>query len=233
VNRRLHPAPGRGPGDQRHLRQRRLDALRERFAPQLDHAERLAAAHRCGDVVGVFGREAGGELRPGSVPIMLAPVLVGVVVLVALARNGTPGAVAVLTIWPFLGGLWIGLTAAVRRLPRRQVLLFAFGEGFMVLDGAASDPEPVRWWEVTSGARACTDDHGTSGGPGWARHTGYELRLADGSSRVVPRDFRNLLEPRVLAGPSVVADGRSAGAPGPVLPTIDDLLLPFVLDPNA
>jgi hypothetical protein len=43
--------------------QRRVDRQAERYAAQLADAEQLAVGLECGPVVGVFGGEAGGDVR--------------------------------------------------------------------------------------------------------------------------------------------------------------------------
>jgi hypothetical protein len=59
--------------------QRRVDKQRDRYAAQLAYAGRLAARHGCGEVVGVFSRQAdiGREtLVTGLLPLAAVPFLI-------------------------------------------------------------------------------------------------------------------------------------------------------------
>jgi hypothetical protein len=61
--------------------QRHVDRQASRYAEQLAHAAQLADRFECGDVIGVFSTQTGGDIRPrayvvGLLPITAIPVLI-------------------------------------------------------------------------------------------------------------------------------------------------------------
>jgi hypothetical protein len=60
--------------------QRHVDRQASRYAEQLAHAAQLADRFECGDVIGVFSTQTGGDIRPrayvvGLLPVTAIPVL--------------------------------------------------------------------------------------------------------------------------------------------------------------
>jgi hypothetical protein len=68
--------------------QRRVDERRDRYAAQLAHAGQLAAWYECGEVIGVFSRQA--DIGRQTVITGLLP-LVAVPFLIVGAAAGVPG----------------------------------------------------------------------------------------------------------------------------------------------
>lgn len=70
------------PEAERRLRagfQRRVDEQRQRYAVQLTHGGQLAVRFECGEVAGVFSRQAGigrRALVPGLLPLAAVPFLI-------------------------------------------------------------------------------------------------------------------------------------------------------------
>jgi hypothetical protein len=122
--------------------QRRVDRQAERYAAQLTRAEQLAVRLECGQVVGVFTGQAGGDVRRGTYAVGLLP-LAAIPVLIAGAAVGVPGMVPLLGATPFITGAWFGFTVWRRREPRRRVWLYAFTEGCALLDGPRTDALPA------------------------------------------------------------------------------------------
>ena len=94
--------------------QRRVDEQRDRYAAELAHAGQLAARFECGEVVGVFSRQADIGWRnvvPGLLPLAAVPFLI------VGAAAGIPGMLPAFGAFLFLFIAWYGMTLwrAMRR----------------------------------------------------------------------------------------------------------------------
>jgi hypothetical protein len=209
--------------------QRRVDEQAQRYAQQLAHAAQLAARFGCGEVTGVFSMEAGGDPRPRTYVLALLPPLAGIPLLIAAAAAGVRGLMPLFIGFPFAAGAWIGLNFLLGRKPKRRVWLYAFTDGFMVVDNPPVDSAPVRWSQVIGVGQVWTEvfrpgDEDT----GTPELAAYRLRLADGRTRDISRSFRNVQDPyremgqlfRTLA-PNVI------GKTMPRFPTIDEIIAAF------
>jgi hypothetical protein len=139
------------PEAERRLRegfQRRVDEQSNRYAARLAFASQQAARFECGAVAGVFSAQAGGDVLRRTYVVAFLP-LAAIPVLIAAAALGFPGTVPLLGAFPFLAGAWIGVSFWRGRTPKRQVWLYAFTEGFMLLDDPPGYAMPVRWSQVT------------------------------------------------------------------------------------
>jgi hypothetical protein len=216
------------PEAERRLRegfQRRVDEESSRCAAQLAHARQQAARFECGEVAGVFSAQAGGEPTARTYVVALLP-LAALPLVIALPATGIPGALQLLAAYPFLAGAWIGLGFLLGREPKRQVWLYAFTEGFMLLDGPAGGAMPVPWSQVTGVSPVWTNTYR----PGDEDHprpvlSAYRLRLADGRVREISRSFKNVQDPYGEMGQ--LFRGLAPGIVGktmPRLPTIADVI---------
>jgi hypothetical protein len=166
------------PEAERRLRagfQRRVDKQRERYAPQLAHAAQLAARFECGQVAGVFSRQADFKARallPALLPLAAVPVLI------VGAAEQVPGALPALGAFPFLFGAWYGVS--LWRGMRQRVWFYAFTEGFMLPE----DDVLVRWDQVTGVGPVWTEVRNPAseeprtvlGGTGCVPRTGGPMR---------------------------------------------------------
>ena len=153
------------------------------------------------------------------------PVLAGIPVLIALAEYDVPGAVHLLGLWPFMGGAWAGMVAVRYRTPRRTVWLYAFTDGFLLLDGDAFPRVPVRWRDVRGVMPEYADDYDFVAEETRQAHVGYRVDVADGSVRVVSRGLKNVADPCSAVGPILrnLIPRAAAGAAPPAFTTVDDL----------
>ena len=168
------------PETERKLRagfQRRIDQQRDRNIAQLTDAGQLAARFGCGEVVGVFSTQAGGGVARRAYVVGLLP-LAAIPILIAGAAAGFPDVLPVLGAFPFVIGAWFGFSMWRGREPTRRVWLYAFTEGFMLLDGPRSETVPFRWSEVTEVAEVWTQIYNMSAEEYRPALTAYELRRA-------------------------------------------------------
>lgn len=226
------------PEAERRLRegfQRRVDEQSDRYAAQLAHARQQAGRFECGEVAGVFSAEAGGEPTPRTYVVALLPIA-ALPLAIALPATGIPGALHFLIAYPFLAGAWVGLAFLLGREPKRRVWLYAFTEGFMLLDRPPADAMPVPWSQVTGISPVWTNTYR----PGDEDHprpvlTAYRLRSADGRLHEISRSFKNVQDPYGEMGQ--LFRGLAPGVVGttmPRLPTVDEVIATYarVPDPN-
>jgi hypothetical protein len=234
----MGPRMGRGAGKavvlmrpeaERKLRegfQRRVDEQGNRYAPQLAHARQQAAWFECGEVAGVFSAQAGGGVLPRTYLVGLLP-LAGIPVLIAAAAVGIPGVVPLLEVFPFLAGAWIGVSFWRGREPRRQVWLYAFTSGFMLLDGPADAP-PVPWSQVTEVGQVWTHTYRPGEEDPVPTLTAYRVRSADGRVREISRSFRNVQDPyREIGQLFRGLAPATIGTTMPKFPTIDEVITTY------
>jgi hypothetical protein len=219
------------PEAERRLRegfQRRFDEQSSRYAAELAYAGQQANRFECGEVTGVFTGEAGGQPTTRTFVVALAPIALLPLVIV-LPVTGIPGTIQFLFAYPFLAGAWIGLGFWLGREPKRQVWLYTYTEGFLLVDGPAAEVRPELWSHVTGVAPVWTNKYS----PGDEDHprpvlTAFRLRLADGRVLDISRDFKNVQDPyremgqlfRTLS-PGVV------GKTMPKVPTIDEIIATY------
>jgi hypothetical protein len=224
------------PENERRLRegfQRRVDEQTSRFAPVLAHARQQATRFECGEVAGVFSAVAGGEPTRRTYVIGLLPIA-GIPVAIAIAASGIPGTVQFLMAYPFLAGAWIGGSFWLLREPKRQVWLYAFTEGFILLDGPQADAMPVRWSQVAWVGPVWTNVYrpGDEGDPTPVL-SAYRLRLADGRVQDISRELKNVQDPYKEMGQ--LFRGLAPGIIGktmPKLPTIDEIMATYARTPG-
>jgi hypothetical protein len=213
--------------------QRRVDEQSERYAAQLAHAGQLAARFGCGEVIGVFSGEAGGELRRGTFVVGLLP-LAAIPVLIAAAAARIPGVLPLLLAFPFIAGAWIGVSFWRGREPKRRIWFYAFAEGFMLLDNPPPDAAPVRWNQVTEVRQVWTEVYrpGDEDSP-TPTLAAYRLRSADGRVHEVTRSFRNVRDPYREMGQlfRTLAPG-TVGKTMPRFPTIDEIIAGYAGRPG-
>ena len=150
---------GMRPEAERKLRagfQRRVDEQSNRHARPLAHAEQLADYFECGEVVGVYSAQAGGDVRRRAYVVGLLP-MAAIPVLIAGAAARVPGVLPLLGLFPFAFGAWFGLSLWRGREPKRTVWLYAFTGGFMLLNDPPVQAAPVRWSQVTEVSQVWTD----------------------------------------------------------------------------
>jgi len=224
------------PEAERRLRegfQRRVDEQSSRYAALLAHARQQAARFECGEVAAVFTAKAGGDVPTRTYVIALLPIA-GIPAAIAVTATGIPGTLQFLMAYPFLAGAWIGLSFWLGREPKRQVLLYAFTEGFMLLDGPPADAMPVPWSQVTGVDPVWTNTYR----PGEEDHprpvlSAYRLRLADGRVQDISRSFKNVQDPYGEMGQ--LFKGLAPGIVGktmPQLPTIDEIIATYARTPG-
>jgi hypothetical protein len=170
--------------------QRRADEVRDRYAAQLAHARQLAARYECGEVVGVFSRQA--DIRRKTVITGLLP-LVALPFLIIAAGAGVPGALPAFGFFLFFFIVWYALT--LWRGMRRRVWCFAFSGGFVLLDDPAGDAIPVRWDQVTAVGPVWTQAHDPVAEEPRTVLGGYRLRTADGRAHDISSSFKNVEDP--------------------------------------
>jgi hypothetical protein len=218
------------PEAERRLRegfQRRVDEQSSRYAGQLAHARQQGARFECGEVAGVFTAEAGGEPTTRTYVVALLPIA-ALPLVIALPATGIPGTLQFLIAYPFLAGAWIGLGFWLGREPKRRVWLYAFTEGFMLLDGPG-DAMPVLWSQVTGVGPVWTNTYL----PGDEDHprpvlSAYRLRLADGRVQDISSSLKNVQDPYGEMGQ--LFRGLSPGVVGktmPRLPTIGEVIATY------
>jgi hypothetical protein len=223
------------PEAERRLRegfQRRVDEQSSRYTAQLAHARQQATLFECGDVAGVFSGQAGGQPTLRTYLVALAPIAL-LPVVIALPATGIPGTLQFLIAYPFLAGAWIGLGFLLGREPKRQVWLYAFTEGFLLLDSRAPDTMPVLWRQVTGVAPVWTNTYS----PGDEDHprpvlTAYRLRTADGRIHELSRSLKNVQDPYREMGQ--LFRGLAPGIIGktmPELPTVDEIIATYAQRP--
>lgn len=214
--------------------QRRVDEQSDRYAAPLAQARELAARFECGEVAGVFSTQAGGKPRPRTYVVGLLPLAV-LPVLIAATAVGIPGVLPVLMAFPFVAGAWIGVSFWRGREPRRQIWLYAFTDGFLLLDGPPMDAAPVRWSQVTEVAPVWTEVFGFPGeGDSRPALAAYRLRPADGQAHEISRSFRNVQDPYGEVGQLLrgLAPG-SIGKTMPRFPTIDEIIARYAGSPGG
>jgi hypothetical protein len=113
-----------------------------------------------------------------------------------------------------------------RRRARRAAWLYAFSEGFMVLDGPRSDSVPVRWNQVIAIREVWTSKTFADWEPSRPLLTAYELQLAGGQARFISLSYRNMLDPYPAIGREMRAMAPAAlAATWPKLPLIREIIL--------
>jgi hypothetical protein len=212
--------------------QRRVDEQSARYAAQLTHAEQMAARFGCGEVAGVFGAQAGGDVRPRTYVVGLLP-LAALPVLIAATAVGVPDMGPLLGAFPFVAGAWIGVSFWRGREPKRQVWFYAFAEGFMLLDNPPADAAPVRWSQVAEVGEVWTEVYRPGEEDGRPALAAYRLRSADGRVHEISRSFRNVQDPyremgQLLRG---LAPG-TLGTTMPRFPTIDEIIAAYARGPG-
>jgi len=218
------------PEAERRLRegfQRRADEQSSRYAAQLADASQQAARFECGAVAGVFGAQAGGDVPRSTYVVAFLP-LAAIPVLIAAAALGFPGTVPLLGAFPFLAGAWIGVSFWRGRTPKRQVWLYAFTEGFMLLDEPPAGPMPVRWSQVTEVSQVWTNTYVPGDEDPTPTLSAYRLRLADGRVHEISRSFRNVQDPYREMGQ--LLRGLAPGTIGKTMPrffTIDEIIATY------
>lgn len=216
------------PEAERRLRegfQRRVDEQASRYAAQLAHARQQGNRFECGELVGVFGAEAGGEPTRRTFVIAFLP-LAAIPLVIALPATGIPGTLPLLASFPFLAGAWIGLSFWFLREPKRQVWLYAFTDGFLLLDPKLADAAPVPWSQVTE-ISPVWENHYSPGDEDTPRPvlTAYRLRSADGRLHEIPRSFKNVQDPyREMGQLFRILSPGTIGKTMPKFPTIDEII---------
>jgi hypothetical protein len=211
--------------------QRRVDEQSARYAVPLAHAGQLAARFGCGEVAGVFSARAGGGVRPRAYVVGLLP-LAAVPVLIAGTAAGVPGTLPVLAAFPFAAGAWFGLSLWRGREPKRCVWLYAFEEGFLLLDDLRADATPVRWSQVTDVGQVWTEVYDPAAEQSRLALTAYRLRSADGQDHEISRSFRNVRDPYGDVGALLRSLApASLGRAMPAFPTIDEIIAGYARTP--
>ena len=223
------------PEAERKLREgfkRRVDEQASRYAAQLAHARQQAARFECGEVAGIFSMQAGGDV-PRRTYVMAFLPLAAIPVLIAAAAAGFPGTLPVLGAFPFLAGAWIGVSFWLGREPKRQVWLYAFTEGFLLLDGPPADAMPVPWSQITAIREVWTDRYGPGDEDPTPVLSAYRLRSADGRVHEISRSFRNVEDPYREMGQlfRTLAPG-TVGKTMPRFPTIDEVIATYPRTPG-
>jgi hypothetical protein len=212
---------------------RRADEQAGRYATQLADAERLAAMHECGEVVGVFTGRTGGGVRRRAYVVGLLP-LAAIPLLIALGAVGLPGMVPLLILSPFLIGGWFGLSIWRGREPQRHTWMYAFTDGFVLAEHPQARAFPVRWSQVTGVSVIWTQTYD----PGMEDEgrpvvSGYRLQGADGQVYEVPRYVQNVRDPYGEFGRSLRRLMPAAvGDTMPHFPTIDEVIAVYAPRPG-
>jgi hypothetical protein len=218
------------PEAERRLRagfQRRVDEQRQRYAVQLAHAGQLAVRFECGEVAGVFSREAGigrPALVAGLLPLAAVPVLI------AGAAAQVPGMLPALGAFPFVFGAWYGVS--LWRGLRRRVWCYAFAEGFMLLDDPAGAAVPVRWDQVIEVTPVWTEVYSPAAEESRPALAGYRLRTAAGQAHEISRSFKNVQDPYLEMGQLFRhLAPNTIGTTMPAFPTIDQIIAAYARKP--
>jgi len=225
------------PEAERRLRegfQRRVDEQSSRYAAQLADAGQQANRFECGEVAGVFGTQAGGEVPRRTYVVAFLPIA-AIPVLIAIAASGFPGTVPLLGAFPFIAGAWIGVSFWRGRTPKRQVWLYAFTEGFLLLDDAQPAAMPVRWSEVTEIGQVWTNTYrpGDEDDPTPVL-SAYQLRTADGRVHQISRYFKNVQDPyREMGQLFRMLSPGTIGKTMPRFPTVDEILAAYARPPGS
>jgi hypothetical protein len=207
--------------------QRRVDEQSNRYSAQLADASQQAARLECGAVAGVFGAQAGGDVPRRTYVVALLP-LAAIPLLIALAATGLPGTVPLLGASPFITGAWMGVSFWRGRTPKRQVWLYAFTEGFLLLDDPTAYLVPVRWSQVDEVTEVWTNTRIPGAEDPTPVHSAYRLRTADGRVHEVSRSFKNVQDPYREMGQlfRTLAPG-TVGKTMPKFPTIDEIIATY------
>jgi hypothetical protein len=213
--------------------QRRVDEQAERYAAQLARAGQVTARFGCGEVLGVYTAQAGGNPRPRTFVVGLLP-LAAIPVLIAAAAAGVPAIGPLLVAFPFIAGAWIGVSFWRLREPKRQIWFYAFAGGFMLLDNPPPGAAPVRWSQVAEVREVWTDTY-RPGDEDAATPTltAWRLRSADGQVHEISRSFRNVQDPYREMGQllRMLAPG-TLGKTMPKFPAIDDIIGAYARRPD-
>jgi hypothetical protein len=210
--------------------QRKVDEHRARYAPHLAHADRVARATECGEVVGVFMAEVGGTIPTSAYAVGLLPVAAAPLA-IAASLAGVPGSGFVLVALPFITGAWFVRSLLHAREPRRTVWLYAFTGGFIVFD-PHTDATPVHWSDVTEVRDVWSTVFNLDGESSRAL-TAYELHLTDDRICEVSRSYDNVLDPYRDVGPILTTLApASLGKFMPKLPTVDDVITRYAGRPT-
>jgi hypothetical protein len=159
-------------------------------------------------------------------PIAAIPVLI------AAAAARIPGMLPLLGAFPFLAGAWIGVSFWRGRTPKRQVWLYAFTEGFILLDDAQPDSAPARWSQVTEVGEVWTNTYRPGDDDPAPVLSAYRLRLANGRVHEIPRSFKNVQDPYREMGQ--LFRGLAPGTIGKTMPrfsTIDEIIATYARTP--
>jgi hypothetical protein len=202
--------------------QRKVDEQRNRFAPHLAHADRVARATDFGEVLGIFMAERGGRIPASAYAVGLLP-LAAAPLAIAASLEEVPGFGIVLVTLPFITGAWFVRSLVHAREPKRITWLYAFTRGFIVFDPHA-DATPVRWSDVTEVRDVWSTVHNIDGESSRAL-TAYELHLTDDRVCEISRSYDNVLDPYRDVGPILTTLApASLGKVLPKLPTVDDVI---------
>ena len=207
--------------------QRRVEERRNRYAAQLAHAGQLATWHECGEVVGVFSRQADigrKTVITGLLPLVALPFLI----IGAAAR--VPGMLPAFGVFLFFFIAWYALS--LWRGMRRRVWCFAFTRGFVVLDDPAGDAVPVCWGQVTAVGPVWTQAHDPVAEEPRTVLGGYRLRTADGQAHEISCSFKNVEDPYHEMGQLFRALAPATiGTTMPTFPTIDQVIAAYAGKP--
>jgi hypothetical protein len=209
--------------------QRRVDKQRHQYAVQLAHAGRLAARYECGEVVGVFSRQA--DIGRKTVITGLLP-LVALPFLIVGAGAGVPGALPAFGFFLFFFIAWYALI--LWRGMRRRMWCYAFAGGFVLLDDPAGDAVPVRWGQVTAVGSVWTQAHDPVAEEPRTVLGGYGLRTADGRVHEISCSFKNVEDPYHEMGQLFRALAPATiGTTMPTFLTIDQVIAAYASKPGA
>jgi hypothetical protein len=223
------------PESERKLRagfQRRVDEQSNRYATPLAHAEELGASFEFGEVVGVYSAQAGGHVRRQAYVKALLP-MAAIPVLIAGAAAQVPGVLPVLGLFPFAFGAWFGLSLWWGREPKRTVWLYAFTQGFMLLDDPPAQAGPVRWSQVIEVSDVWTPVFNPASEESRPTLTAYRLRTADGQAHEISRSFWNVLDPYKQVGQMLRGlMPAKLGSTMPKFPTVDEIIAAYARRPG-
>jgi hypothetical protein len=203
--------------------QRHVDERRHRYAAQLAYAGQLSARYECGEVVGVFNRQA--DIGWKTVVTGLLP-LVAVPFLIVGATARIRGMLAAFGVFLFLFIFWYSLS--LWRGMRRRTWFYAFAEGFVLMGHPAGNAVPVRWGQVTAVGPVWTQEHDPVAEEPRTVLGAYRLRTTDGQAHDISRSFKNVEDPyhemgqlfRSLAPATI-------GTTMPTFPTIDQVIAAY------
>ena len=212
--------------------QRRVAEQSDRYGVPLAHAEQLGDHFECGEVVGVYSAQAGGEVRRRAYVVALLP-MAAIPVLIAAAAAGIPGLLPVLGAFPFAFGAWFGLSLWRGREPKRTVWFYAFTQGFMLLDDPPVQAGPVRWSQVIEVSEVWTDVYNPATEQSRPTLTAYRLHSADGQAHEISRSFWNVRDPYRQVGQLLRGLVPAAvGSKIPAFPTIDEIVGAYARRPG-